>query len=86
MTEIITGREFLSDGVLGPKTSVHISSVQAVSPALNNEDACIVRRFWDEKKYMVDQSEEDVTDFRTAFFDRIDAKMEARFGRQWTRF
>ena len=86
MTEIIAGREVLSNGALGPETCFHISSVQKVSTAPTREDACIVRRFGDKQEYMVDESEKDVTDSRTAFIDRKDAEMEARFGRLWTRF
>lgn len=86
VTENFAGRELLSDGALGPKTSLHISSVQEISLAPNYEDACIVKCFSDERKFMVGESATDVTYQQTAFFDRIDAKMEARFGRQWTRF
>ena len=86
MTEIIAGRELLSDGALGPKTSLHISSVHEVRPVSNNEDACIVKGRSDGRKFMVDESAGDVTDQQTAYFDRMDDKMEAKFGRLWTRF
>ena len=86
MTKTIAGREVLPDGALGLKTSLHIATVQVVGPAPSNENACIVRRLGDETEYMVDEPEEKVTDRRRAVIDRKYADMEARFGRQFTRF
>ena len=86
MTETIAGREVLPDGALGPKTSLPIATVQVVGPAPSNENACIVRSLGDETEYMVDKPKEVVTELQTAFIDRKDAEMEARFGRQYTRF
>ena len=86
MSGFIHGRELSPDGALGAETNLRISRVQEVREAPSHMEQCLVKMFWDERTYRVEQSRDDIADQQTAFLKKQNEELAAKYGRRWSRF